>query len=100
MRIDSNDSCWVYIQKIKNRTFRVELAVDIERRISGLNSSCSIIYCKQFSSTISALGHKLLLDQLSNSSLLRIIKKENPELTNLRDTLTFELPEYKEKQSK
>ena len=89
--MDSTDFCWVYVLVTKGKLLSIEMAVNIKQRLGELNMGNEhyrLIYCRLFTNTISALGHKLLLEHLSHQSVMRIIKKENPGLLDLRSSIT------------
>lgn len=86
-----NEICWVYVVEADGRSFSIGILVALLMQINELElrsvggGKGKLIYCKQFPDTLSALGQKLLLEQLSRFSLMRVIKKENPGLIDLRN---------------
>ncbi|MDF9828900.1 hypothetical protein [Parabacteroides sp. PF5-6] len=78
--------CWVYIaEKEKSAEglqvgFCRSLPVMLER-----TGHDKLLYYRQFSTPTDALGHKLLLEELSGESLQLTISSINPEMRDLHN---------------
>lgn len=90
---DSSEMCWVYAVESKGCPLSIGIAINMLLQVKEIGllfkeRGYRLIYCKQFPDTISALGHKLLLEHISPQSVMCIIKEENPDLNDLRNTIT------------
>jgi len=77
-------NCWVYILQKKEETKNPEIAYTIS--FKDLLRQCrdaELLYYRQFNQMTEAMGHKLLLENLSADSLYVYITQMNPEMTDL-----------------
>ncbi|MGE0076238.1 MAG: hypothetical protein AB7S48_00095 [Bacteroidales bacterium] len=93
------DLCWVYIMEDENQLFNIGLTGDLNQRIVDYQNhkmkvidaiGSKLVYYRQFSDTLSALGFKLVLQQLSLTSLKLLIRENNPTLRNLNNHIECE----------
>lgn len=82
--LDSNE-CWVYILQNVDRTLTIGITGNLTERLEENQSK--LVYFRYFSDTLSALGFKLVLQQLSMSSVKLLIRDKNPMLRNLIDCI-------------
>lgn len=82
-----NNECWVYILQHTNQTLTIGIAGNLAQRmeeyqrqnITGNSShQAMLVYSRQFPDTLSALGFKLVLQQLSKASIMRLIRSNSP----------------------
>ncbi|MDL2244796.1 hypothetical protein LJC54_04750 [Parabacteroides sp. OttesenSCG-928-J18] len=88
-----NDYCWIYITRDPQagNKLQVAMAIDLPQLLRE-SSGREVIYYRQFSTTLDAIAHKLLLMNVENETLYYIIRQMNPAMQDLRkdfDTLTL-----------
>gem|GEM_PF-5977961 len=87
--LNCNNSCWVYLIEAADE-HNIEVAYDL--RLSRIldktdNGLHRLVYLRRFSNPLDAIGHKLLLESVSQQSLKRLIKMNNPDNKNLRSEI-------------
>lgn len=73
---------WVYILQLGS-DYRIGQTPD-PAGLLRQEEGAQIVYLRAFDNLLDALGHKLLLERLSVSSLYRLIHKQNPGMEDLR----------------
>lgn len=86
-----NDFCWVYIIRVSEVGDKLQVAIapDLPRMLRD-SARHQIVYYRQFSTTLDAVAHKLLLTSLENDSLQELIRSVNPEMRNLQQEFRIE----------
>lgn len=76
--------CWVYItRKAEGNSRQIKYTVDLNSKLHGIQDA-ALIYYRSFDNVMDALGHKLLLENLSTQSVDCIIRKTNPRMQDLK----------------
>ncbi len=84
--------CCIYILEGADRSFYIGLTGNLKQRMADYatgqirvdNSAGSkLVYYRWFSDTMSAVGYKLLLNELPTESVEYLIRRMNPDKTNL-----------------
>lgn len=65
----------------------VRYSIDIKSLLENIDKAYKPVYVKCYKDMYDALGHKLFLDTVSAETLMRIIKRQNPEKIDLREKL-------------
>lgn len=72
-------TCYIYVTRRRagaRTAYQVGYSADMDSG-SRLAAAEGVVYMRPFSDPIDALGHKLLLEQLSDASLRRLIRNYN-----------------------
>ena len=73
--------CWVcLIQQLSG--YEVSFVLNLSK-IFWLDEPTRLVYFRRFDNLIDGIGHKLLLENISEQSLRRLITKNNPDNRNL-----------------
>ena len=67
-----NDTCWVYIKKDKNSSYKINLTGNIDVHVMDEQ----LVFYRLCPDTLMALGFCLVLRRLSQGSLEKVIQKE------------------------
>ena len=72
---------WIYITVSKEKRYKIEYSSQKPELDDSINAEIgkSPIYIRKFEKLIDALGHKLFLEQISDTSIERIIKMRRKE---------------------
>lgn len=81
-----NINCWVYIlqQRQASGAMRITFALTAKEMLREAEYA-ELVYYRQFTQVAEAMGHKLLLENLSPDSLYSYITQTNPEMKNLNE---------------
>lgn len=92
------NSCWVYIMEYDKKKRQIGLTGNLQKSIQqvskgkpvGSTTAGKLVFYRCFPDTLSALGFRLLLLRLSDSSVERIVHSINPAKTDLAITVLSE----------
>lgn len=77
-------NCWVYILREKPEAKGMEIAYALSLKdLLHHARNANLLYYRQFNQVSEAMGHKLLLENLSPDSLYSYITRMNPEMRDL-----------------
>ena len=84
--IFTHTNCWVYIlqQKQAPKALRIAFAMTAKEMLHQ-TSPAELLYYRQFTQVSEAMGHKLLLENLSADSLYSCIQHLNPLMRDLNE---------------
>lgn len=81
----NNDQCWIYIIEQREQSLLIGIAGNLRQKLGEctLEDSKKLIFYRCFSDTLSALGFKLLLQNLSHNTIGQLIQRANPSRKDL-----------------
>ena len=79
-KVHSNDYCIYILFNNKTRKCQIYYATNPSGIKEQTEPNLKLVYVRWFDNMIDALGHKLLLEKISNSSLKRIIRMQKSKL--------------------
>jgi predicted GIY-YIG superfamily endonuclease len=80
-----NEQCWIYIIEQHEQQLSIGVAGNLRKHIKtcSFENSKKLIFYRCFPDTLSALGFKLLLENLSHNTVEQLIRHSNPTKKDL-----------------
>ena len=99
MHIMGTITFWVCILVSPNRETAVELTSDMRLLLDSTPADTRLCYFRIFNDMQEALGHKLLIENISDAERRHIVKTMNPKGIDLRGIYaekSYEISNYKQ----
>ncbi|NDW12075.1 hypothetical protein D0T50_04125 [Bacteroides sp. 214] len=76
--------CWVYLLELKNKSFSICYTRNLYRELQSLSKSIRLVFYRSFTNITDGIAYKLLLENLSPTSIYYVITAHNPLNEDLR----------------